>query len=74
MSITAWHIMSIILHLATTVLFFGAAVHSFKSAKVYNQARDELQGLYKEGKDHIAKISHTANAEALKWILKNSTE
>jgi hypothetical protein len=66
--------MSVILHLATTVLFFGAAVQSYRAARIYNKAKSELQDLYKEGKDHIAKISHTANTEALKWILKNSTE
>ena len=72
MTIEGWMIFSTLLHAGAFLIFFAAAVHSYRQGEKFRRAKAELDGLYEEGKRHIERISHEGNNEVLKWIYRNA--
>lgn len=65
-------LVSAILHGGAFLIFFAAALYSFRQGNAFRKAKAEIDKLYAEGKEHISKLAHEGNKELLKWVMRNA--
>ena len=74
MQAEGWLRFSALLHCGAFLIFFAAAVHSFRQGKAFRKSAAEFDRQMKASAEHVQKLAHNANNEALKWILRNATD